>query len=467
MVRKEIKHLVIDFEPISDRISKLRIRGIYRKISLVNVHAPTEAIVEEKKDMFYEELARIMNGIPKYDIKIIIGDLNAKIGNEEIYKSITGGHSKHTESNENGKKLIEFATEMKMKIMNTCFQRKNIYKATWVSPYGNTCNQIDHVMTERKDANAIKNVRSQRGAEGGSDHYMVKVIVKQVMPQETKNKKRKIERYEVQKLQRENVRQSFIETVGRNLNNENGTKTIEEKWNRLEKTVEMSSKHILTKNKYAKNKDWFDEECRYALELKNKARNQFIQNSNEQNKILYENKKKIFKTICRNKKREKTEEMLNRVEENYKNKAIRNFYQDVKKQKDGFQNKTIYCRDKEGQLLTGENKVNRWKQYFEELLNENKKDEQTVNIREMDLVMDIRYEELIKTPDIEEIGKIIKELKNNKSPGENGLAAEVYKYGGEQLQTQIYTLVKEVWDLEQMPGRWRESVICPIHKKGD
>lgn len=467
MVRKRIKHTVVDFEPVSERICKLRIRGKYRKITIVNVHAPTEIKEEEEKDSFYEELAKVIGKIPRYDVKIVLGDLNAKIGKEAMYNDITGGHSKHELTNENGKKLIEFATEMRMKIMSTSFQRKEIYKGTWVSPDGNTCNQIDHVLIERKHANCIKNVRSQRGAECESDHFMVKIALRQEVPRAKKDTSGRMQRFEVSGLQNENIRQQFGELTSNSRVTPINTETVEEKWKRLENIIEESSKLVLKKDKKAKCKDWFDEDCKRAMIAKNKANIQLIHKNDEESRNAYVIKKKAFKKLCRNKKRERTEEMLNRAEENYKSKAIRNFYQDVKKHKEGYQTKTIYCKDKNGLLLTGEGKRNRWKEYFENLLNCIVNEDGRENAIEVDHETNVKYEELIKKPTVDQITKIINEQKNNKSPGENGIAAEIYKYGGDEIQRQIAEIVMEVWEQEQMPRRWKESVIYPVFKKGD
>jgi hypothetical protein len=42
--------------------------------------------------------------LPKRDVKLIIGDLNAQIGKEAIYYPTTGKEAFHQESNENGKR---------------------------------------------------------------------------------------------------------------------------------------------------------------------------------------------------------------------------------------------------------------------------------------------------------------------------------------------------------------------------
>ncbi|CAH1111657.1 unnamed protein product [Psylliodes chrysocephalus] len=106
LVKNNLKTDVIEFTPVTNRICKIRIRSKYRKISIINVHCLTEDKEEEEKEEFYEHIEQIYNKIPRYDIKILIGDFNAKIGKETIYKPTIGGHSKHSKSNGNvGKNL--------------------------------------------------------------------------------------------------------------------------------------------------------------------------------------------------------------------------------------------------------------------------------------------------------------------------------------------------------------------------
>ena len=63
----------------------------------------------DEKDNFYEELDQTYEECPKRDVKIILGDLNAKIGQEEVNRPIIGKYSLHTLSNDNGTRLIDFA----------------------------------------------------------------------------------------------------------------------------------------------------------------------------------------------------------------------------------------------------------------------------------------------------------------------------------------------------------------------
>ena len=56
---------------------------------------------------------RVYDGAPKRDIKIILGDLNAKIGSEHIYSPTIGKYSLHENSNDNGLRIIDFALSTK------------------------------------------------------------------------------------------------------------------------------------------------------------------------------------------------------------------------------------------------------------------------------------------------------------------------------------------------------------------
>jgi len=119
-------------------------------LSTVSIHAPTEEKDEEEKEKFYEDLQKIHNKIPKHDIVIIMGDLNAKIGKEKLYQQVAGKYTLHESTNGNGEWACEYAIANNMKIVSTCYQCKRIHIGTWTSPDGNTVNQIDHVMVDEK-----------------------------------------------------------------------------------------------------------------------------------------------------------------------------------------------------------------------------------------------------------------------------------------------------------------------------
>jgi hypothetical protein len=74
------------------------------------VHAPSEEKSEESKDSFYEELEQVFYHFPKHHMKILLGDFNAKVGRENIFKPTIGNEMLHQDGNDNGVRIINFAT---------------------------------------------------------------------------------------------------------------------------------------------------------------------------------------------------------------------------------------------------------------------------------------------------------------------------------------------------------------------
>jgi hypothetical protein len=96
----------------------------------------------------------------KYDVTIVLGDYNAKIGNENFQSKVAGKYTLHKESNENRILLGQLATRNRMVIKSTCFPHKRIHLATWRSPDNYTENQIDHVLINTRHSSSIIDVRS-------------------------------------------------------------------------------------------------------------------------------------------------------------------------------------------------------------------------------------------------------------------------------------------------------------------
>jgi len=130
-------------------------------------------IDDDEKDNFYEELDQTYEECPKRDVKIILGDLNAKIGQEEVHRPIIGKYSLHTLSNDNGLRLTDFACSKNMVVASTLYNHKDIHKMTWRSPDGQTYNQIDHLLIDAQHVSNVMDVRTFRGANIDSDHYLL------------------------------------------------------------------------------------------------------------------------------------------------------------------------------------------------------------------------------------------------------------------------------------------------------
>jgi len=106
-------------------------------------------------------------------VKILLGDFNEKVGRKNIFKPTIGNESLQQHSNDNGVIIVTFAIMKNLVVKSMMFPHRNIHKYTWTSPDGKTHNQIDHILIDRRRHSSILDVRSFRGADCDTDHYLV------------------------------------------------------------------------------------------------------------------------------------------------------------------------------------------------------------------------------------------------------------------------------------------------------
>jgi exonuclease III len=92
-VNKRILSAVRRVELICDRMSYIILIGRWCNIIVLNVNAPCEDKGDDVMDSFYEELGRVFDQFPRYDMKILLGDFNAKVCRENIFKPTIGNES--------------------------------------------------------------------------------------------------------------------------------------------------------------------------------------------------------------------------------------------------------------------------------------------------------------------------------------------------------------------------------------
>jgi hypothetical protein len=118
-------------------------------------------------------------------------------------------------------------------------------------------------------------------------------------------------------------------------------------------------------------------------------------------------------------------------------------------------------KDERGDLLADPHKIlNRWKNYFCELLNVHG----AGGVRQTEIHT---AEPFVPEPSASEVEAAIGKLKKLKSPGTDQIPAKLMQAGGETLRSEIHKLIKLIWNKEELLHQWKESIVVPIHKKGD
>jgi hypothetical protein len=118
-------------------------------------------------------------------------------------------------------------------------------------------------------------------------------------------------------------------------------------------------------------------------------------------------------------------------------------------------------KEENGDLLADSYSIlSRWKNYFCQLLN-------------VHGVNDVRQTEihaaepLVPEPSSSEAEIAIEKLKRYKSAGIDQIPAELIQVWGNTLRSEIHKLINCIWNKEELPEQWKESIIVPIYKKGE
>jgi exonuclease III len=85
------------------------LRGRWCIIIVLN-SPPTEDKIYDVKDSLYEELEHVFDKFSKYHMYILLGDFNAKVDEEDIFKPTIGNESLYKICNNNEAGVVNFAT---------------------------------------------------------------------------------------------------------------------------------------------------------------------------------------------------------------------------------------------------------------------------------------------------------------------------------------------------------------------
>ena len=174
---KKTAHALIGYSPVNDRVLKVRIQARPHNFSFIQCYAPTNRASDEEMGNFYNTLQETLDTIPNRDVKVIMGDLNAKVG-KNVFKNDVCGKFGLGDVNERSEDFIKFCSTNNLVIANTLFQHHPRHLYTWISPDKRTRNQIDFIALNQKWKNNTKNAKTRPGADCNSDHQLLTMDIK-------------------------------------------------------------------------------------------------------------------------------------------------------------------------------------------------------------------------------------------------------------------------------------------------
>ena len=175
VIRKSLKKCIKSWEQVNDRIIHMNLEIKGHEIVVVGVYAPNEDAISTVKEEFYKDVTKVLDQISNRKQVLMLGDFNGRIG-QRRFDAVVGPYGEAT-LNDNGERLIELCYQHSLRIQNSWFAHKDIHRFTWVQPTMQRKSIIDYAITKQNTRFKIMDVSVRRGAECGSDHYLLETKI--------------------------------------------------------------------------------------------------------------------------------------------------------------------------------------------------------------------------------------------------------------------------------------------------
>ena len=459
ILKEEYSKSVVEVKRVSDRVInvKLEVEGVM--INIISAYAPQVGCGMEEKESFWSELDGAVESVPKNERLVIGADFNGHVGEGNRGDEEVMGRYGLKERNVEGQMVVDFAKRMEMAVLNTYFRKKEEHMVTYKS--GGRCTQVDYVMCRRSHLKEIGDCKVVAGDSVARQHRMV--VCRMALEVKKKRKRVRTEKkIRWWKLKEEDCSAKFREEVRQRLS---GGDEMLDDWATTAEVLRETAKKVLGvssgKGKEDKETWWWNEEVQESIKKKRLAKRNWDRQRDEKSRQGYKKIRKQVKKDVVKAKEKVYEEMYEKLGTKEGEKELyRLARQRDRAGKDVLQVRAI--KDADGNVLTTEESVlRRWREYFEQLMNEENERE-----RRIDDVEVVKQE--VDRISKEEVRAAIKRMKSGKAVGPDDIPVEAWRCLGDLAVEFLTRLFNKILEGERMPEEWRRSVLVPIFKnKGD
>ena len=457
VLKEKLTENVLEVKRVTDRLMGLKVEVEGVMLNVVCAYAPQVGCEMEEKDRFWQDMDGIVENLPREEQVIIGADFNGHVGEGNCGDEKVLGKHGFKQRNEEGQMIVDFAKRMELGVINTYFRKKDEHKITYKS--GGRSTQVDYMMCWRRNLKKINDCKVVVSEGVVRQHRLV--MCKMELRVKRKRREKLEPRIRWWKLKQDICQDEFREEVRQML----GERVrLPEEWEGTAELLRVAGKKVLGvssgKRKVDKETWWWNNKVQEIIKQKREAKKGWDLKRDEDSRRVYKESRRLAKKEVAKAKEKAYEELYDRLETKEGEKEL---YR-LAKQRDRAGKDVQQVRlmkDENGNVLTNpEDVLERWKKYFEKLMNEENDRERTENVGPVN--------EEVESISKEEVKSALRKMKCGKAVGPDELPAEVWKclrdLGIEFLSRLFNKLVAG----ERMPEEWRKSELVPIYKnKGD
>jgi len=452
----------------TERLLSMRLNTSDGPLNLLCIYAPTLTAPDDIKDSFYNQLETTIKGYQKQEALIILGDFNARVGDDYEAWPNCLGHFGVGKCNDNGQRLLELCSYHELCITNTFFSTKPHHRVSWRHPRSKQWHQLDLILARRPFLKNFLVTRSYHSADCDTDHSIVcsKLRLEPRKFHHTKQVQRP--KIDVTKTRHPDLSTNF-EKLFPSTFVEDYAATSTEQWDNLKSTMYSTALQAFGKKKGGQRNDWYDSNSarldpliaskRKALQVyKDKPSAASLQalrstRSNVQREVR----------LCIN---EYWSGLSSNIQQAADTGNIKSMFEGIKKATGPRISKTAPIKSKEGMIITDKAKqLERWVEHYAELYSRENIVQQAV----LDAIDRFpQMPELDEPPTIEELSKAVDKLPSGKATGKDGIPAEIIKSGKSSLLVPLHKLLTQCWNKGSVPQDLKDAnIITLLKNKGD
>jgi len=380
LLSSHAKRCLSDWSPVSSRIIRARFITSKARLTIICAYAPTRISSQQQHTDFYKSLDTELSNIPSHDMILVLGDFNAHLGSSrDNFRQTLGPFCNSSPRNTSGERLLDFCQRNNLSVSNTFFRHRNIQRNTYTSPDGKHHHLLDLILVNHRFRSSVLDTRVRRNARSfvDSDHELVVSKVRLKLRVNTATATRRTINSEQLSHDRDTAT-NFQRLLNEHLpptpdekSSETDDKSddLEAVWKSFKDTI-ISSAQEAAGFLRRRPTPWMTPQLQNLVDLKAAAFIRSRDNPTPQNIQDYRSLRKQVRNSSRQCKQQSWSKAATELEDDMKHNRTYSAFSRIRQflRPKGIRSEEL--NDSSGNpLSTTPEKLNRWTEYFSELLN--------------------------------------------------------------------------------------------------